>query len=59
MLYELSVILSSNSFKHITYMLKIISTFSKLFPQKAVKSMHVNILIKHKQLYLVTNKYFK
>ena len=35
--------------------LKIIPTFSQLFPQKVVlfSKTHANILIKHKQLYLL------
>ena len=35
--------------------------FSKLFPQKAafLNKIHANILIKHKQVYLVTSKYLK
>ena len=41
--------------------LKIIPTFSQLFPQKAAlfSKTHANILIKQKQLYIVTNKYLK
>ena len=35
--------------------------FQAIFPRKAALSnkIHVNILIKHKTLYLVTNKYLK
>ena len=41
--------------------LKIIPTLLQLFSQKAAlfSKTHANIVIKHKQLYLVTNKYLK
>ena len=49
------IILFRIFFKNLLIILKIIPTFSQLFPQKVVlfSKTHANILIKHKQLYLV------
>ena len=62
-LLGLSLLCSNYSFRkfflNLPIILKIIPTFSQIFPQKAAlfSKTHANILIKHKQLYLVTNKY--